>query len=787
MASARLLVNIDANSAKLVNEIQKSRKSIEGMKTSVDQVKTSFEKMKSFIDSMNSFLQAIKTNALVELGEKTLRAVRQIYQFVDTGAKVKATEESFESMSKTSGIAIDSLIKKLSVATNATVDDTDLMIKATKLMAEGFSAENIIAVGEAARVSARLTGTEVKTAYESMADAIVNLRERGLKTQGFVIDLDDAYEKQAKLLNINKDELTGYGKQMALLNAVIEKTKELQDGLNISTTSSYEKMQQQRASYQDIYEWVAKVASSDWERVTWGIEKFGKGVIGIGSAFKFAYDQWLKFGEKIGIISAPKSTQFDPKDQTQINQKLKDQVKTILPDIKQVTEMRGLISNMGWEDYAAGAELGSEETRKFNQELLKTQGPLEQLANSFKGLGIISEKEKIDAVNMALWYTENIKKMGAEGKATAQDLANAYNAVSEAMKKLPKTAEQVAKEMAGIETNKYDALEKLEEEYQANVKALADDPEKSKKVQKLIDDLMKVRKTIMDTAEKSKLELKITSDVEEARKNLDDLIKEYDGKTINLNIRTSEESIKYDIGGGWKTYTPPNLQPEPSWLDYVKGKTEFFQGGKDAVKDMGDSFQDLNDEWGGGINVPVMIFGIGSSKKLISDKIKEIIDEFGGLEKAASAIQANIEFVGASAEYTKLATKLKGIEVAFPGYSDLVQLTKSGWEIQQGLPYYMEQQAMIILDIKSMMEQMRLRMLGSQMQMGSYQTGTDYVPQTGLYKLHKGESVYPPGISVGDVIINVGGGGSTDATVDAIVKALKYKLSGKLSDALRKN
>jgi len=760
MATTRLLVDIEANSAKLVTEVQKSRKSIEGMKTSVDEMKFS--------------LATIKYDALVNLGQKALQVAKQIYQFVDVGAKVKATEESFESMAKTSGIAVDSLIKKLSVATNATMDDTDLMIKATKMMAEGFSAENIIAVGEAARVSARLTGTEVKTAYESMADAIVNLRQKGLKTQGFVIDLDDAYEKQAKLLGINKDELTGYGKQMALLNAVMEKTKELQDKLNISTETSYEKMQQQRASYQDIYEWLAKVASSDWDKITWGFEKFGKGVIGIGSAFKYAYDQWMKFGEKIGVISAPKGIQVEQKDQTSIDKKLRDQAKTMLPDIKQVAEMNELIGKLGWEDYAAGAELASEGTRKFNQELLKTQGPLEQLGNSFKGLGIISEKEKVDTVNMALWYTENIKKMGAEGKATAQDLTNAYNAVSEAMKKLPKTAEQVAKEMAGIEANKYDALEKLEEEYRENVKALADDPEKSKKVQKLIDDLMKVRKTIMDTAEKSKLELKITSNVEEARKNLDNLIEEYTGRTISLNAVVNQGG---EAGGGGGGGT--------SWTDYVSGNVPFFKGG--GMEDAEKSWNNFKDNLEKGADGFIRFYGEGSSRKPLSDKIQEFISQMGGLEKASSSIQANIEFIGASAEYTKLATKLKGIEAAFPGYSDLVQLTKSGWEIQQGLPYYMEQQAMIILDIKSMMEQMRLRMLGSQLEMGSYQTGTDYVPQTGLYKLHKGESVNPPGVLVGDVIITVGGGSSADATVDAVVKALRYKLSGKLSDALRKN
>jgi hypothetical protein len=391
---------------------------------------------------------------------------------------------------------------------------------------------------------------------------------------------------------------------------------------------------------------------------------------------------------------------------------------------------------------------------------------------AFKQLGIISTATTQSMVKDAMRYTRYLEDMVGKGMAAPEDLINAYNKTIELMKKLPLTREMVAKKETEIEANKYDALEKLEEEYEANVKALADDPEKSRKVQKLIDDLMKVRKTIMDTAEKSKLELKATVDVSEARKNLDNLISEYNNKTINLNVQTAEDMIATGGGG-------------TSWTDYVSGNVPFFKGG--GMEDAEKSWNNFKDNLEKGADGFIRFYGEGSSRKPLSDKIQEFISQMGGLEKASSSIQANIEFIGASAEYTKLATKLKGIEAAFPGYSDLVQLTKSGWEIQQGLPYYMEQQAMIILDIKSMMEQMRLRMLGSQLEMGSYQTGTDYVPQTGLYKLHKGESVNPPGVLVGDVIITVGGGSGADATVDAIVKALKYKLSGKLSDALRKN
>jgi hypothetical protein len=241
---SQLAVELTLNSAKFTSETEKARKSIDGFRGAIS---------------------LIKWDSIVTLGEKAFRTGQQIFQMAEMGAKVKSIEDSFKLMARNSGVAIDNLISNLKKATNETIDESDLMGKATRLISEGFSADQITVIGSAARTAARLMGTDVSTAYEQIADAIVNLRERGLKTAGFIIDIDEAETKHAKTLGITRNELNDYGKQIAWTNALKEKDLELQKKLNIEGETSYENMQKQKSTWKDIYEELAKVVSMGWE------------------------------------------------------------------------------------------------------------------------------------------------------------------------------------------------------------------------------------------------------------------------------------------------------------------------------------------------------------------------------------------------------------------------------------------------------------------------------------------------------------------------------------------
>ena len=116
------------------------------------------------IQGMGSALEVIKWGAIIGMAEKALSTFKKFYELAELGATVKSLENSFTLMTQNAGIAGDALMKKMKEVTNSTVDDSDLIKKANRLIAEGFSAEQIIHVGEAARVAARLMGTEVSAA-----------------------------------------------------------------------------------------------------------------------------------------------------------------------------------------------------------------------------------------------------------------------------------------------------------------------------------------------------------------------------------------------------------------------------------------------------------------------------------------------------------------------------------------------------------------------------------------------------------------------------------------------
>lgn len=231
----------------------------------LDKVTNKLAQIPDHVSAMDKALNLIKFDSLINIGKKAYAAAQQFSALAEAGAKVKSIEDSFAIAAGNAGISVDRLISSLMAATKGTIETSDMMIKATRLISEGFSRDQIVQIGEAARVSARLMGIGVTEAYDQIADSIVNLREKGLKSAGIVVDMDVAYRKHAETLNVGKEDLNQYGKQMALVNAVAEKAAELHDKLGMSVEMAYEKMQQSKATLKEFGDNLGKAASEAWE------------------------------------------------------------------------------------------------------------------------------------------------------------------------------------------------------------------------------------------------------------------------------------------------------------------------------------------------------------------------------------------------------------------------------------------------------------------------------------------------------------------------------------------
>lgn len=222
--------------------------------------------------AQTSFLDTIKANwiAVSVAIYAAWSLIGKAFDLAEAGAKVKSIEESFSIIAKSSGIAADTLIANLKRVTNATIDDSDLMIKANRMMIEGFSEIQVTQIGEAARMAARIMGTDVASAYDQISDAVVNLREKGLKTAGFVIDFTAAYEKHAAQLGVTKEQLNEYGKQMAIVDALHEKYLERLKQMGSLEESAYERIQQQKSLWKELYEAITKASAALWDYVAAG-------------------------------------------------------------------------------------------------------------------------------------------------------------------------------------------------------------------------------------------------------------------------------------------------------------------------------------------------------------------------------------------------------------------------------------------------------------------------------------------------------------------------------------
>jgi hypothetical protein len=341
MATTKLLVNIEANSAKLVTEMEKARKSISSVKDA---------------------LQVIRFDSIINLGEKAISVGKQIYEFVEMGAKVKSVEDAFNLMAKNSGVAINSLISDLKRATNETIDDSDLMIKATRLIGEGFSSDQIASIGEASRTAARLMGTTVSEAYANLSDAIVNLRAKGLKTAGFVIDLEEAYDKHAKTLGVSKDALNDYGKQMAIVNAVKEKNLDLTGKLNIAQETEYEKLQQNAARWQEVKEGIGGMALEGWKELQSYISSTYSGIKDLFSLLDRAKGNTPTSGVNVYDMYKGPESGAGAEAKSQVSQAAMQKL------AKEAEHTKNLIQNFGWEDWATGAyDATTKGTRAVNQ------------------------------------------------------------------------------------------------------------------------------------------------------------------------------------------------------------------------------------------------------------------------------------------------------------------------------------------------------------------------------------------------------------------------------------
>jgi hypothetical protein len=136
--------------------------------------------------------------------------------------------------------------------------------------------------------------------------------------------------------------------------------------------------------------------------------------------------------------------------------------------------------------------------------------------------------------------------------------------------------------------------------------------------------------------------------------------------------------------------------------------------------------------------------GTGSSKRPLSEKIQEIIDQFGNMDDALSGMGAMINFTEMTMQFQKLQDQLNQYVAVGQSWQNITNSAYGSINMKVG---FKDPRTDMLNSLKEgVQDQMGLMQMKMIMELfeafgqGGFQTGGT-VPRTGLYRLHKGEEV----------------------------------------------
>lgn len=140
------------------------------------------------------------------------------------GAAVDDVAENFAHLTANAGVLGDKLLGTLRQGTHGTIDDFELMKGVNQDLAAGLNLTDVQfgTLSKGAFALAQATGGDVKTALETMNDAMVTGRTKALALLTGKIDLTDAEKKFAEQLGTTKDHLSDEGKLEAARAAILD-------------------------------------------------------------------------------------------------------------------------------------------------------------------------------------------------------------------------------------------------------------------------------------------------------------------------------------------------------------------------------------------------------------------------------------------------------------------------------------------------------------------------------------------------------------------------------------
>lgn len=190
------------------------------------------------------------------------------FESMELASKAQQAEASFKAITTSMGYDTEKLLGSLEELSAGTVDASELMQKAVQGMALGLKDSQLVGLMDAARTSARVWGQDVASTYDTLVTAVGG----GVRAMGPLVKMGlvtkEQYQELNKVIEAGATDLDMYSLVMA--NATKQQAE-----FGLAITDNAERIQKVHASFTELKETIGGVLLATIGRVIAGIEMIG--------------------------------------------------------------------------------------------------------------------------------------------------------------------------------------------------------------------------------------------------------------------------------------------------------------------------------------------------------------------------------------------------------------------------------------------------------------------------------------------------------------------------------
>lgn len=193
----------------------KTTKGIEGVQRSTKGGTRAFQDLAKIAGPLPMIYATIAANVY---------ALTEAYNQLAAGDRLNRLEKINQVVGAETGVSISNLADIMVEATGYAVSFEGAMQKAAQASAYGFTSDQVSQFTLAARRASVALGVDLDDALNRIIRGVSKLEIELLDELGITVRLTEAYDKYQRTIGVSQTALTGYQKQQAYANAVIEES-----------------------------------------------------------------------------------------------------------------------------------------------------------------------------------------------------------------------------------------------------------------------------------------------------------------------------------------------------------------------------------------------------------------------------------------------------------------------------------------------------------------------------------------------------------------------------------